>query len=160
MTAERRSFRSRLYAWASSCLVFVTCLVLSSCIYTPRSIADPEVLELLDQQLLATRDNDAEAIVSASLYYDYQTKEYRKGTQEDVEQTKNFLANNPELWNFQSYTITEIRGGDFLVRRGYRIDIKLQYKDGRTRPFQFYFRHLDGKWWITDVITNGLLADN
>lgn len=137
--------------WVKPCLLLVACLVLSSCIYVPKSLVNPDVLELLDAELLALRANDAETLLDSRLYYDYDTKQYRKGTQEDVQRVRDFLDINPELWNFQSYTITKTYGDTFLAGPRYRIVVELQYKDGRTRVDDFYFRYLDGRWWV--VIT-------
>lgn len=158
--AQQRPRGLHVSSWAIACLLLAACLMLSSCIYVPIDFVDPAVLDLLNQQLLALRKNDAEAVVSGGLYYDYTTKEYLKGTQKDVEQTQSWLKNNPELWNFQSYTITEAYRIGFPMNRAYRIRIKLWYEDGRTRPFDFFFRYEDSNWWVTEVTTNGLIADD
>lgn len=160
MTAQLRQFRLCLFAWSSSCLMVVACLFLSSCIHMPEPPADPDIINLLDRQLLALRESDAESVVRSTLYYDYQTKQYREGKEEDVIRVQNFLSGNPELWNFQSYTITQTAGDNLPTKRNYQMNIKVQYGDGRTRLFEFHFRYHNDEWWVTSVTGDGLLANN
>lgn len=147
MIADLRSFWLRFSIWASTGLLLVSCLLLSSCVYIPEAPVDPDLLNLLDRLLLALRDKDAETVVSSTIYYDYQARQYREGTQEDVKDLRILLNWNPELWNFQSYTITRTQGGNFLLERRYQIDVKVQFEDGTTRVFAFYFVYHNGKWW-------------